>query len=193
MTSSAKYDDFFISHVELMHRPGELDLAIKFFETLGCVTEDLTEDFNAPWTITGIFSGKADRGDVLNNVLYLSELREPDAQLDRHLSALAAGEDELGEALRAYDQIRRRPGDVTHFGLRYETFEELAEVTDRLTNELPEELKGRVTVIPTGPLPLPRTGREVNQAFVHTDVIGGGLFPFGQLIELQGQRPLPQG
>ena len=37
---------------------------------------------------------------------------------------------------------------------------------------------------------VPALRAEVNQAFVHTDVIGTGLFPFGQLIELQAQRPL---
>jgi hypothetical protein len=37
---------------------------------------------------------------------------------------------------------------------------------------------------------LPALGAEVNQVFVHTDVIGTGLFPFGQLIELQAQRPM---
>jgi hypothetical protein len=47
-------------------------------------------------------------------------------------------------------------------------------------------------VHPPYPAKLPALGADVLQGFVHTDVIGTGLYPFGQLIELQAQQPLEQ-
>ena len=79
---------------------------------------------------------------------------------------------------------------MTHFGLRYSSLEELEGVVERLRNDLPPELAGRVTVFPFSSVPLPELGVLATQGFVHTDVIGTGLFPFGQLIELQSQTPL---
>ena len=80
----------FLNHVELLHRPGEYDLAVRFFETLGFEHEDFTEVFGATRRITGIFAGGGDR-DPLNNVLYLSEFRQPDLQLDNLLRTIAKG------------------------------------------------------------------------------------------------------
>lgn len=189
MPTLTKFDAFFVNHVELLHRPGEGELAVKFFETLGCTVVDLTEVFGASRRLLGVFAGKDDQ-DELNNVLYVSEFREPQRQLDDVLARLMRDDEELRAAIEQHDVVRSRPGDVTHFGLRFPSFEVLAEVIDRLQHELPAEPAGRVTVIPSSPVALPKVGAEVNQAFVHTDVIGTGLFPFGQLIELQAQRPL---
>lgn len=189
MATPTTFDAFFLNHLELLHRPGEGELAITFFETLGCTAVDLTETFGASRRLIGIFAGRNER-DALNNVLYLSEFREPRRQLDDVLARLMKDDDELRAAIEQHDEVRSRPGDVTHFGLRYPSFEELAAAVDRLQHGLPAELAGRVTVIPSSPVPLPTLAVEVNQSFVHTDVIGTGLFPFGQLIELQAQRPL---
>ncbi|MFF3372229.1 hypothetical protein ACFYXF_04640 [Streptomyces sp. NPDC002680] len=183
------FDAHFLNHVELLHRPGEGELATLFFETLGCTVVDLTDVFGASRRLLGVFAGPSDR-DALNNVLYISEFREPQRQLDDVLARLMRDSEELRTAIARHDEVRSKPGDVTHFGLRYPTFEALADVVDRLRKSLPAELAGRVTVHPSAPVALPALAAEVDQAFVHTDVIGAGLFPFGQLIELQAQRPL---
>lgn len=189
MTTPVISDSGFLNHVELLHRPGERDLAIGFFEALGCVTEDLTAGFGATRRITGIFAGTTAR-DALNNVLYLSEFRQPELQLDDLLHRLMKDDDELRSAIERHDQVRSRPGDVTHFGLRYPSSDELAAVFHRLQNELPPELAERVTVYPATTVPLPSLGVDATQGFVHTDVVGTGLFPFGQLVELQVQNTL---
>jgi hypothetical protein len=178
----------FLNHVELLHRPGEYDLAVLFFETLGFKHEDFTEVFGATRRITGIFTGSGD--DPLNNVLYLSEFRQPDLQLDNLLRTIAKSNAELQAAIDAHDQIRRLPGDVQHFGLYYPTPDALAAALHRLEHELPEQLAGRVSVIPLTAVPLPRLGVVASQGFVYTDVIGTGLFPFGQVMELQAQSDL---
>lgn len=191
MATATRFDAYFLNHVELLHRPGEGELATLFFEALGCSVVDLTDKFGASRRILGVFAGTDER-DALNNVLYLSEFREPERQLDDVLARLMRDDAELRSAIETHDAVRSKPGDVTHFGLRFPTFEALAAVVDRLGNALPDQLAGRVTVYPSAPVALPALAAEVDQAFVHTDVIGTGLFPFGQLIELQAQRALKE-
>jgi hypothetical protein len=179
----------FLNHVELLHRPGEYDLAVLFFETLGFEHQDLTEVLGASRRLTGIFAGSGER-DPLNNVLYLTEFRQPDLQLDDLLRTVAKGNAELQAAIDEHDKLRRGPGDVQHFGLFYPSPEALAAAVHRLEHELPDQLKGRVSVIPQTAVPLPRVGAVAHQGFVYTDLIGTGLFPFGQVIELQAQSDL---
>jgi hypothetical protein len=69
-------------------------------------------------------------------------------------------------------------------------FDAFRKVIDCLEHQLPAQLQGRVTVLPHYPAKLPALAADVLQGFVHTDVIGTGLYPFGQLIELQAQQPL---
>lgn len=111
-------------------------------------------------------------------------------QLDDLLHKLMKDDEELRAAIEQHDQLRSQPGDVAHFGLRYSSLEDLETVFDRLQDHLPPSLTGRVTVFPPSSVPLPALGVFASQGFVHTDVIRTGLFPFGQLIELQAQTAL---
>jgi hypothetical protein len=129
--------------------------------------------------------------DRLNNVIYLSEVREPQWDLERVLAERVRDDAELRAALERYDtKARRSPHGITHFGLRYPGFEELEAVIDRLEHHLPPQLEGRVAVDPVRPDDPRSMTDELIQAFVRTDVVCAGLFPFGQLIELQAQRLL---
>lgn len=181
--------DRFLNHVELLHRPGELELALDFFDTLGFAHKELTDVFGATRRITGIFASSGEQ-DAMNNVLYLSEFRQPERQIDDLLRRMMKDEPELRAAITEHEELRSKPGDVTHFGLRYESPQELEAVIDRLRNDLPQQLAGRVSVFEPTAVPLPKLGVLATQGFVHTDAIGTGLFPFGQLIELQAQSPL---
>jgi hypothetical protein len=189
MPSRAQEQGMFLNHVELLHRPGERALAVEFFRALGCSTQDLTTGFGASRRITGVFAGAGSR-DALNNVLYLSEFRQPNDQLDNLLHELAKENDELKSAIERHARLRSRPGDVTHFGLRYESLDALTATLAHLQTDLPTALVGRVTVYPASTVRLGDLGVDATQAFVHTDIVGTGLFPFGQLIELQAQTPL---
>lgn len=188
MVTFTQYDGHFLNHAELLHRPGERQLAVQLFETLGFSVVDVTKDFGASSTYMGVFAGAGAR-DSLNNVLYLTEIREL-PQLEHVLQRRMQHDDELRAAFEQYDQARKKPGNVMHFGLRYAGFEEFQTVVDRLQHRCPTELAGRVTLYPPFPIKLPVLGAEIVQAFIYTDVIGGGAFPFGQLIELQAQRTI---
>ncbi|MGF7237482.1 MAG: hypothetical protein ACQSGP_21340 [Frankia sp.] len=190
MGTSTEYAHF-LNHVELLHRPGEGQLAVQLFETLGCTVVDISKELGSSSTYIGVFPG-AGQSDTLNNVLYVSEIRDPQQQIEDVLERRAKDDGELRAALEQYDQARKKPGHVMHFGLRYPSFEELTTVIDRLGHSLPAELAGRVTVYPPFPIGLQALATEVLQVFVHTDVVGLGFYPFGQLIELQAQRPLQQ-
>jgi hypothetical protein len=177
-----------LNHLELFHRPGERELAARLFETLQCTVVDVTKDFGASSTYLCVYPGER-HGDPLNNVLYLIEMRAPDP-LEALLTQRAEQDDELRAALVEVKSGRTQQGSVGHFGLRYPDFEAMEIALDHVEHKLPAELEGRVTVHPSYSAKLPALGADVVQGFVHTDVIGTGLFPFGQLIELQAQRPL---
>ncbi|MDT3445766.1 MULTISPECIES: hypothetical protein [unclassified Pseudofrankia] len=189
MEATAPSISYFLNHAELLHRPGERELAVLLFETLGCAVLDITKDFGASSTYLGVFGPTGER-DSLNNVLYLSEMRGQRSRLGELLESRARDDDELRAELKQNDADRQRPGATAHFGLRYASYEELDAVVDRLQNQLPAELAGRVTLYPPFEVGLRALDTEVRQVFVFTDVIGPGFFPFGQLIELQAHRPL---
>lgn len=179
--------DHLLNHVELFHRPGEGALAVTFFETIGCTVIDITKAFGASSTYYCVFPGKGE-ADPLNNVLYVSQVRG-----EHPLEVLFESRQDDPEVAAALEQctaMRSTPGKASHFGLRYPTFDDVEAAFDRVQNQLPAELAGRVTTVAPFPLTLGELGTEVIQGFVHTDVVGTGLFPFGQLIELQAQRPL---
>ncbi len=188
METITEHDGPFLNHIELYHRPGDGELAVHFFKTLGCTVIDITGEFGSSSTYMGVFPGEAQR-DSLNNVLYLTQASERHSKLEDVLRRRAPEDEELRDALEQHHMARTRMG-VSHFGLRYRGFEELKAAIGRLEHALSGDLAGRVTMYPPFPVKLPALGTEVLQTFVHTDLIGPGFFPFGQLIELQAQRPL---
>ena len=190
MASLTEYRGRLLNHVEILYQRGERDLALLFFETLGCTVVDTERDSGVGSTIVCIYP-EATEQDRLNNVIYLSEVREPQWELERVLAERLRDDAELRAAIDRYDsKARRAPHGITHFGLRYPSFEELDVVIDRLEHHLPPPLEGRVSVDAVRPEDPRSMTDELIQAFVRTDVVCAGLFPFGQLIELQAQRGL---
>ena len=74
-----------ITHVELLHRPGERALAARFFELLGCETIDR----NGHWFTT--FVDPAAERDYATNVFYASEVGAEQWAFEQSLAALVAG------------------------------------------------------------------------------------------------------
>ncbi len=188
MPAPVDYRGHLLNHVEVLYQRGERELATRFFEALGCTVVDTATDAGTGSTILFVYPEETWQ-DRLNNVVYLSEVREPQRQLEQILAARARGDDELRDAIAAYDhKARTNPHGIPHFGLRYPDFDALEAVIDRLQHQLPLELRDRVVVDPIRPGDPRSMTDELIQAFVRTDVVCSGLFTFGQLIELQAQR-----
>jgi len=179
-----------LSHLELIHAPGERALAAKLLRALGFRVLDPQTDpipanlgpAAAPYLIVYL-DPRSD--DVFDNVFYVSEVSAPQRRFEEALRERLAADGELArlhEGLReAYAQM---PQGMTHIGVGFATADEIEQVCERIARE--PELEGRVVVSPVyrpgGPGSL---DDRVVQAFVYTDVVATGLLCAGQQIELQ--------
>jgi hypothetical protein len=182
------YPGRLVNHIEILYQRGERELAKQFFSFLGCTIVDTQTGSGTGSSILFVYPEPTCQ-DRMNNVVYLSEVRQPQYELEQILNARVAEDAELRDAIAKYDhKARNEPHGVTHFGLRYPTFDDLEVVIARFENELPEAMQGRVEITPVRPGDPRSFTDELIQAFVRTDIVCAGLFPFGQLIELQAQR-----
>ena len=187
-TSLTDYPGRLVNHVEILYRRGDRELAKQFFALLGCTIVDTRTDSGTGSSILFVYPEPTCQ-DRMNNVVYLSEIREPQHELEQVLRARIAGDPELREALERYDhKARHEPHGIAHFGLRYPSFADLEEVIDRVEHHLPPAMDGRVAITAVRPGDPRSFTDELIQAFVRTDIVCAGLFPFGQLIELQAQQ-----
>ena len=182
------YPGRLVNHIEILYQRGERELAKQFFALLGCTIVDTQTESGTGSSILFVYPEPTCQ-DRLNNVVYLSEIRQPQYELEQILKARLAEDTELREAIAKYDhKARNEPHGVTHFGLRYPSFDDLEAVIARVEHELPAEMAGRVQITAVRPGDPRSFTDELIQAFVRTDIVCAGLFPFGQLIELQAQR-----
>lgn len=182
------YPGRLVNHIEILYQRGERELAKQFFAFLGCTIVDTDTDSGTGSSILYVYP-EATCQDRLNNVMYLSEVRQPQWELEQLLARRVEDDVELRDAIARYDhKARNDPHGVTHFGLRYPSFEDLEVVIARVQNELPPEMCDRVEITPIRPGDPRSFTDELIQAFVRTDIVCAGLFPLGQLIELQAQR-----
>jgi hypothetical protein len=176
-----------VNHVEMVHRPGERELAKQVFRLLGCNTIDRGGEF---------VSAMVDGGDVAapNNVLYVSEVTPEQWELEQALQAALAEDGKLHVAADAYiARLRREPQRSFHFGIRCEDRAAWDARLDAIraagAGAGDPGLTGRVAVsgvfFPGDPGAY--TDRMA-QAFVWTDVMASGLLTIGQHIELQWHR-----
>ncbi len=179
----ARYPGTMLNHVEMLYHPGERELAATFLRTLGCVV-----DTTAHPTYAFAFINPEDR-DIVNNVLYLSEIRPEQLALEHALREALRADTTLAESLEGYREKRRtRPHGIPHFGIRYPSFAALEEVIARI-----ESLEGNLRERIDGPIVLrPGDGQSMTddlmQAFIATDIAFSGLGTLGQAIELQAQE-----
>lgn len=161
-----------LTHVELLHAPGERALAARVFELLGCTVSDRGNHW-----FTAFIDG--DHPDWSNNTLYASEA--PAAQL--------AVEAAMPDAVDAWvDMVRAAPQMAPHFGLRVGTVDEHRAIVDRVraAGAGDPELAGRVQVLGLFPHDAPGAiATNMDQAFIWTDVVASGPLRLGQVIEVQ--------
>jgi hypothetical protein len=160
------YPGRLLNHVEILYQRGERELAKSFFEFLGCTIVDTATDSGTGSSILYVYPEPTCQ-DRLNNVCYLSEIRPPQWEFEQILKARLTDDPELRQALDSYQhKARHEPHGITHFGLRYQSFDDLEVVIDNLQNRLPAEFTGRVVIDPVRPGDPRSFTDELIQAFV---------------------------
>ena len=182
------YDGKGLNHVEMLYQTGERELAMSFCELLGCTVVPTDQANETGSTYICVYPDEAD-DDGINNVLYLSEIRPAQQQLEDALRRTLRGDAQLSSALEGYQtKARTLPFGIPHFGLRFPSFESIEPVLERLESCRDPALAKRFSVSVVRPSDPEALYGGVIQAFVFTDLIATGLFCLGQLIELQAQQ-----
>ena len=161
-----------LTHVELLHAPGERALAARVFELLGCTVSDSDGHWFTAFIDTNL-------RDYANNSFYASEA--PAEQL----AIEAAMADSVGEWVEI---MRAAPQKSPHFGVRVGTVEEHRALVEsiRYASANDDELRGRIEVLGLFPHDAPDAiATNMDQAFIWTNVIASGPLRLGQVIELQ--------
>lgn len=177
-----------LSHVEVVYRPGDRQLAIALFEAMGCRTYET--DTKNPAGV-GYISAHPDpdvRGQ--DDVIYISEMPPVQAVLEGFLRERVETDDELSAARDRYRAMAdTQPFGLSHVALRYPTFESLEAVLAGLEAKLTPELKERVVlkIFRPGDSEEIEWGETV-QAFIYTDIAVAGITPFGQVFELAAYK-----
>ena len=188
MALLTEYRGRLLNHVELLYQRGERELAVAFFEALGCQVVETGREIETGSTILCVYPEPGEC-DILNNVLYLSEVRDAQWELERALGEAAGRDRALAEAVAAFrHKAATAPHGNPHFGLRHPSFASLEAVLDRLEHDLDPRLRDRLSVCVVRPRDGASMTDDLIQAFVATDLVTAGLFATGQLIELQAQE-----
>src|SRR6266513_249527 len=171
-----------LNHVELVYRPGERDLATRFFSLLGL--EPIDDD--STFLSVRVAPGDA---DLLNNVLYASEVTPEQWQLDQAVTAMLDGPGRM-----YVERMAREPQRSFHFGIRYDDadmYEEVLRTVDAAART-DQRLAGRARMAgafrPGDPGSYTDT---MTQSFIWTDVVAAGLLALGQHVELQLHLLIP--
>ena len=161
-----------LTHVELLHAPGERALAARVFELLGCTVSDSGRHWFTAFIDTNL-------RDYANNSFYASEA--PAEQL--------AIEAAMADSVEGWiDMVRAAPQNSPHFGVRVGTVEEHRSIVDNIRNasENDGELRGRIEVLGEFLHDAPDAiATNMDQAFIWTNVVASGPLRLGQVIEVQ--------
>ncbi|GEM_PF-716366 len=179
-----------LNHVEFVYAPGDRALARTFLEALGFRVLDPQTDPTppelgpaaGPYLIVYLAEGD---DDLIDNVVYASEVRPEQWAFESALEAHVAKDD----SLRALHERHREsyaalPQAMAHVGLAYSSTDEVKGAVERLARI--DALRDRMTLSdvfePRGP---GSVDDRVTQAFVYTDLLSVGLLLGGQQFELQ--------
>ena len=179
-----------LNHVEFVYAPGDRAHVRAFLEALGMRVLDPQTDPTppelgpaaGPYLIVYLAEGD---DDLIDNVVYASEVRPEQWALESALRDRVAADGELRSLVADYrEEFLRLPQAMTHVGLAYSSTEEVKQAMARLAAN--DALRDRVALSdvyePGGP---GSVDDRVTQAFVHTDLVSVGLLLGGQQFELQ--------
>lgn len=187
MKRISEYGGVLLNHFEAMHRPGDRELATEFLGALNLAVVELS--FTATSKLIAVHIDQEDR-DFTNNIIFLHQMGPAHAELDALIREKFQTDPELKAAYaQVRESMQKGPGGTPHFGLRYRAMDTLESVVDKLRNSVSDSLKERVTVTEMPAYPVKEGMPDIKQVFVYTDVITTSPAGYGQLIELQVERP----
>jgi hypothetical protein len=170
-----------LNHLETVYRPGEMELARRSFEALGCKVHS-GRDFLT-------VSVDPNKLDGIDTVVYSSKVTREQWAFECALAAAVEAGGELGEAWQVYaDKLVAVPQRSFHFGIRFASIAEWEDSVARVerAGEDDPELAGRVKIAgvfrPGGDGSM---SDQVIQAFASIDTFAAGLLTFPQHVELQ--------
>jgi hypothetical protein len=175
------------NHVEMVHRPGEADLAHKLLELLGCEPAQLDVGFAG-----GIYQHSGDGN------LWVSEVTPGQWGFELWLQErLATGGSAKSDAF--VKDARATPQKFSHFGVGVQTLAAWEAIVARLSDAIANDpqLAGRTWLAlvarpgeegSVARLTGGKAGAMLYQAFLRTDIISAGLLTLGQSIEIQHSR-----
>ena len=176
-----------LSHVEIVHRPGDRDLVGKFLGLLGVETQEAM----GGQYVVGVIDRPTYRPAELLNFLGGSEVDAAQWAFDQALLA-AITDGPLAGTYAEYEQhLDRYPTRGMHIGIVYSSIAEWEAVIGRVdgcARDLPE-LAGRVRLCGVYRPGEPDSVAPIHQAFVWTDVIASGSLALGQRFELSALNP----
>ncbi|MDH4147897.1 MAG: hypothetical protein OEY23_22285 [Acidimicrobiia bacterium] len=170
-----------LNHLETVYRPGEMELAKRSFEALGCKVHEGK----------GFLTASVDPNclDGIDTVIYSSKVTREQWAFETALAAAVEADAELGDAWRTYaDKLVAVPQRSFHFGIRFATTSEWEDTVARVEAAGADdpELAGRIRVAGMfRPGDDGSMSDKVCQAFVSVDTFAAGLLVFPQHVELQ--------
>jgi hypothetical protein len=172
----------FLSHVEIVHRPGERDLADQFLELLGMTTEDA---MGGRFMLTKVESASFEPAAFFN-FFGGSEVHAEQWAFESALED-AIRQGPLGESFAAWQQrLDRDPTSGMHTGIHFSSVEAWEAAVERLArlDETHPQLAGRARLASVHRPEDPDAVAPFFQAFVWTDILSAGSLAIGQRFEL---------
>ena len=178
-----------LNHTEMVYAPGDRALARELFRAIGCRVldpqeEDGPDDLGAAAGPYLIIFVEPDSTDLIDNVLYASEVPPAQWELETQLRDRLVSDDSLRASYDAFNaSFESYPQGMTHFGVAMNE-QQLDAALARIASN--PEFDGRLKI--TGvyrPGDPGSVDPRVIQAFLRTDIVSTSLLTAGQQIELQ--------
>ena len=178
-----------LNHTEMVYAPGDRTLARELFRAIGCRVldpqeEDGPDDLGAAAGPYLIIFVEPDSTDLIDNVLYASEVPTAQWELETQLRARLDTDDSLRASYDAFNaSFESYPQGMTHFGVAMNE-QQLDTALDRIASNPAFDGRLKVTGVyrPGDP---GSVDPRVIQAFLRTDIVSTSLLTAGQQIELQ--------
>lgn len=189
MNTIGEYTGVLLNHCEAVYRPGDRELAKEFLAALGMAVREFSFTANSPSQMFAVHPETSDQ-DPTTNIIFLHQMSPAQTALDELLREKFEADPALAQAYAGWREfMTTSPGGTPHLGIRYRTMEAIDRIKEKLTGSLSPDLAARVTVNEMAPYPARPGVPNIRQVFVYSDVLTTSMAGYGQLFELQVERP----